>query len=382
METYLLVSGDFTTWGGMDRANYELAWHLADRMGASVHLVSHFVAPPLAEHPGVNWHRVPKPLNRYALAGPLLAQRGRRVAKELTGKGARVVINGGSSLWSDVNWVHAVHAAWNTRHAHAPALFRLRASWLKQQARRAERRALRAARIVVTNSEQARQQVIDKLGIAPERVHAVYYGIDPQVFRPVMPNEKAAAKQKLGWPRERPVMAFIGAMGHDRNKGFDLVFTAWELLCKDPTWDVDLVASGSGAEVDLWRRRSEIAGLNNRMRILGFTKQIPDILAAADALVSPSHYDAYGLGVHEALCCGLPALVTHTAGVAEHYPEELVGLLIPDPDNIGDLVERLKSWRQRAEDYKERISPLSQKLRTRTWKQMAEQIVNLINVDE
>ena len=40
---WILVSGDFTTWGGMDRANYELAWHLAEREGVETHLVSHFV---------------------------------------------------------------------------------------------------------------------------------------------------------------------------------------------------------------------------------------------------------------------------------------------------------------------------------------------------
>src|SRR5262245_51363851 len=59
MNPYLLVSGDFTTWGGMDRANYALADYLA-RQGNEVHLVAHRVAPGLSERPNVIFHRVPK----------------------------------------------------------------------------------------------------------------------------------------------------------------------------------------------------------------------------------------------------------------------------------------------------------------------------------
>src|SRR6266849_6045112 len=123
---FVLVSGDFTPWGGMDRANYELAWFLADRLGGEVHLVSHQVASPLAEHPRVTWHRVAKPLQSYALAGPLLARAGYRIARRLACDGARVIVNGGNCAWADVNWVHAVHAAWDNRDGQAPALFRLR----------------------------------------------------------------------------------------------------------------------------------------------------------------------------------------------------------------------------------------------------------------
>ena len=71
MTPYVIVTGDFTNFGGMDRANYELAWHLADRVGAPVHLIAYRVLPPLVEHPNVVWHRVPKPLNSYTLAEPL-----------------------------------------------------------------------------------------------------------------------------------------------------------------------------------------------------------------------------------------------------------------------------------------------------------------------
>jgi glycosyltransferase involved in cell wall biosynthesis len=376
--TYLMVSGDFTPWGGMDRANYELAWHLADRCGASVHLVSHSVAEPLVEHPNVIWHRVPKPLRSYALAGPLLSRKGYRTARILAKLSARVVVNGGNCPWPDVNWVHAVHAAWSYRDSHAPMIVRLRNTWHKHQARRGERQALQAARVVLANSHRVRQQMVTAFGIPSERVHVVYLGIDPAVFRPFTEEERKAARQRLAWPAARRVVVFIGALGHDRNKGFDVLFGAWKQLCKDSAWDVDLAAAGGGAEVPFWRRQAEEAGLGNRIHILGFTKNIPDVLAAADALVSPTYYDAYGLSVHEALCCGLPAFVTRSAGVAERYPDSLADLLLDDPPEAADLAARLQHWRRDQAGYRARVAPFCEILRKRTWADMATDIVNLI----
>ena len=46
-------------------------------------------------------------------------------------------------------------------------------------------------------------------------------------------------------------------------------------------------------------------------------EEAPAVLAACDALVSPTRYEAYGLAVHEALARGLPALVSRSAGIAD-----------------------------------------------------------------
>ncbi|MEO6393522.1 MAG: glycosyltransferase family 4 protein [Pyrinomonadaceae bacterium] len=379
MSVYVLVSGDFSVWGGMDRANYELARYLAEDLGATVHLVGYLVASPLAEHPNIIWHQVRKPLNAYLLAEPWLRHKGKKVARSLRAECARVIVNGGNCAWPDVNWIHAVHAAWPNRVDHAPARFRWRAAALKARYRRDERNALQVARMVLTNSERARQQVISQLGLPPERVQAVYYGIDAEDFRPATEWERAAARMRLGWNAERPVAVFIGALGHDRNKGFDLLFAAWEQLCSDADWDVDLVALGVGAEVELWKARSQVAGLGDRIRMLGFSKGARDILAAADLLVSPTHYEAYGLGVHEALCCGLPAFVTRSAGIAERYPAELSELLLESPPTVADLVARMRRWHSDRDGYRDRVASFGAALRLRSWADMARDVVDLIN---
>ena len=101
---------------------------------------------------------------------------------------------------------------------------------------------------------------------------------------------------------------------------------------------------------------------------------MPAVFAACDLLIHPARYEAYGLGVHEGICRGLPALVTATAGIAERYPADLSPLLLQDPESASELTTRLLAWRDDA-SVKERVAEFASKLRSRTWDQMAREIV-------
>ncbi len=128
-----------------------------------------------------------------------------------------------------------------------------------------------------------------------------------------------------------------------------------------------------------WQSQAEQAGLGERIRMLGFTRHIPDLLRAADLLVHPSFYDAYGLSVHEALCCGVPALVTRSSGVAERYPAVLSGLLLDAPPSVENLMDRLQRWRSHREEFRARTLDFSAKLRQRTWTDMAREFVEVVS---
>ena len=376
MGRFLLVSGDFVTTGGMDRANYALARYLADR-GDEVHLAAHRAAEDLAARPNVRVHRVAKPLNSYLLAEPLLDRAGRRWARRIAPGGGRVVVNGGNCRWKDVNWVHYVHAAWAPSSVGGLAR-RLKTALAHRRELAAERAALRGARLVVANSDRTRSLLIDRLGVPPAQVHTIYYGSDPERFRPPTPDERAAARGRLGWADGRPTLAFVGALG-DLRKGFDTLFAAWRGLARGGSWDARLAVVGSGASLPVWKARAAEAGLEgDSIAFLGFRGDVPEILRASDGLVSPTRYEAYGLNVHEALCCGLPVVVSASAGVAERYPPELADWLLPDPEDASDLVARLRRWREGLGEPRPALQILSDRLRAYTWDHMAADIAALI----
>jgi glycosyltransferase involved in cell wall biosynthesis len=376
--SWVLVAGDFTPLGGMDCANYALARYLAGRAGHEVHLVTHRAWDDLAGRPNVRVHRVARPRGSHLLGMPLLARAGRRWARRLVPRGTRVVVNGGNCAWGDVNWVHYVHAAWAPVPEGGPVR-RAKAAAAHCYFRATERARVRRARWVLANSQRTRAELIERLGLPAERVHTVYYGIDPDRFRPPSDAARAAARHRLGWGGDdRPAVAFVGALG-DRRKGFDTLLAAWRTLAGRPSWDARLVVVGAGAALAAWQARAQAAGLGHSVQFLGFRADVPAVLAACDLLASPTRYEPYGLNVHEALCCGLPALVSASAGVAERYPPELHALLLPDPEDAAELARRLRAWRDAGRAHDPAVAALGRCLRARTWDHCAAEIVQIVD---
>jgi glycosyltransferase involved in cell wall biosynthesis len=374
MKPWLVVAGDFTPFGGMDVANYELARHLATR--GDVHLVTHRAWPDLSRLPSVTIHRVRRPFGSHALGSPWLSREGRRVWRALAPSRVQAIVNGGNCAVGAVTWVHYVHAAYAPTTAGS-AMRRMKAASLHRRDVAAERRVIRAARLVICNSLRTRDDVVDRIGADPSRVHVVYYGSDEARFSTVSTEERAAAKRALGCAPERPLVGFVGALG-DRRKAFDVVFAAWTDLCRRTDWDADLVVAGAGSELAQWRARAGSAGIAARVRLVGFRANMPEVFAALDAVVHPARYEAYGLSVHEAICRGVPAFVSRSAGVAERYPADLDDLLIDDPNDAAALAAQLLQWRGRADEIRGRVAPLSRTLRGRSWDTMAAEIVALV----
>jgi glycosyltransferase involved in cell wall biosynthesis len=368
------VSGDFTPFGGMDSANYALARYLASR--EEVHLVTHRAWDDLTQEPNVTVHRVRRPFDWHFLGAALLAQAGRDLWRRLAPRGVRTLVNGGNCRVGAATWVHYLHAAYAPNTAGS-VVRRSKASLVYRRDLAAERSALLQAPIVICNSRRTRDDVIERIGVAESRAHVVYYGSDRARFSPATSARRAAAKHALGSFAGRPLVGFVGALG-DRRKAFDSVFGAWSVLCSRPGWDANLVVAGAGAELPEWQRRAWAGGLGDRMQFVGYRHDMPDVFAALDVLVHPARYEAYGLSVHEAICCGVPAMVSAKSGVAELYPAELSDLLILDPDDEGELVERLSAWRPQAEAVRSRLLPFSATLRARTWDAMAADIAALV----
>jgi glycosyltransferase involved in cell wall biosynthesis len=271
-----------------------------------------------------------------------------------------------------LNWVHYVHAAY-TPSVEGSLVRKLKWRWSHDHSLRHEKSALLRARVVFANSRMTKERLVGQVGVPEKRVQIVYYGIDRDRFRPASEQERIAARAALGF-NERPTIAFIGGLG-DRRKGFDTLFEAWRELCSFEDWDADLVVVGVGSELECWKAKATRCGLASRITFLGFRSDVDRLLTASDALVAPTRYEAYGLGVHEAICCGIPAFVSASAGVAERYSPALRGLLIRDPNDAAELAGLIRAWRSRKDVILGDVRAFSDRLRERTWNDMAADIV-------
>jgi glycosyltransferase involved in cell wall biosynthesis len=374
---WVLVTGGVHNAGGMDRANAALVSYLCNRK-TPVDLITHRVDARVIRNAAINTFLVGRPLSSFFMAQRNLRFVGMRVARETVRRcpDARVVVNGGNCEWPDINWVHCLHRNWELVDGGAPMWIRVKNRLEKQIARKNELRALRSARYIVCNSKNTYSAIIELLGSRSQYVKTIYLGADCK-WKTAF-ERKEPARAWLGIPTDRPLVTFIGALGYDCNKGFDTLWDAWRRLCARPEWDADLVVAGGGRALSVWRRALERPEIADRIRFLGHTDKIGEVLAAADLLVSPVRYESYGLNVQEALCYGVPAIVSACAGVAERYFPECNDLLLPDPEDARDLARRMLRWRPNIEDTKRRIEPMAQMLRDHTWNDMAREIVEFV----
>jgi glycosyltransferase involved in cell wall biosynthesis len=375
---WVLVAGGFHHRGAMDRANAALAQFLLNE-GRSVHLVGHEIDPSLGHHPRVTTHRVRRPRGFPALAEHRLGRTGTAVARAVLRRSpaARVVVNGGNCAWDDVNWVHAVHAAWPVCDDGVPWWSRYRARRLKARARRRERAALRRARVIIANSHATARALTRIVGVAAEGVRTVYLGSDP-AWGPATAAERHAARQRFSLPPDPPVVAFVGTLGADLNKGYDVLWEAWRAVHARGLWDAHLLVAGSGWRLPQWRREAARCAAGASVHFLGFTTEIREVLAASDILVSPVRYEAYGLNVHEALCRGLAVMVTETAGVTETFLPGMHEALLPSPVTAGGVAERLAAWRRDVDGWRARAAATGARIRARTWVDMAAEFVGTV----
>jgi glycosyltransferase involved in cell wall biosynthesis len=172
-------------------------------------------------------------------------------------------------------------------------------------------RSVRKSRLVLTPSEFVRGAVVDRFGVAPERVRATRWGVEA-------PSTQVAVGQvqaRYGLPRRW----FVYPAVTWPHKNHELLIRAFATVAAQEH-DVVLVLTGGEAQSED-QVRAQIAGTGLRGRIRR-TGLIPrnDMLAivrGAVALTFPSRYEGFGLPVLEAMSLGTPVLAADAAALPE-----------------------------------------------------------------
>jgi len=359
--------------GGMDRPNLELVARALDR-GYQVTAVSHDADPVLERSAAFEFWRVPRPLSSVLLGEIFLEWMGRKARRRYPS--ARFIANGGNFPGADLNWVHYVHAAEQippSPHLRSRAYASARRRWNVRR----ERRAFHTAGLVVTDSRRCAADVVEAYALPAARVHAVYYGADHPRRERREPDQRQRDEADLGFKVGERRCLFIGGLG-DRRKGLETLLEAWALLQRDALWPVKLLVAGAGGGRAGYEQQAARLRLGTSVQFLGFRSDVPRLLEISDCVVAPTHYEPYGLGVQEAFCAGIPAIVTASAGIAERYPPELRPLLLADAGDPRELASCLRGWHDARVSYRSLASAFGQELLRRSWKDMADEMLSLV----
>jgi teichuronic acid biosynthesis glycosyltransferase TuaC len=203
--------------------------------------------------------------------------------------------------------------------------------------------AMHGADHVIANSPDLATTTRALTGVLPE---ALSIGIDLARFSAT--PDRAGARAALGVAPDAFVILYVGALLPQKGV-LDLAAAVRALASPDTV----ALFAGSGPA------RPEGAGI----RLLGPrpNREIPGLLAAADAFVLPSWHEGLGLSAVEAGAAGVPVIGAETGGLANLLAEDC-GFLFA-PRDVAQLTQALRDTRADPDEARRRAARLAARVR-------------------
>ena len=196
---------------------------------------------------------------------------------------------------------------------------------------RIRRRMFGRAAAVITVTEGLRDVIVQRFGVAPERVFVAENGVDSRLFRPIDP-----AQSRSTWGLSSgPLVCFVGNLV--AWQGVDVLIEAMAAL---PT-QVHLMIVGDGPSKRVLLQRTEELALGNRVRFVGTIphEKVPSCISASNVCAAPfssernARSGVSALKVVEYLACGRPVVVSDVPGAREIVDAYGCGLVVPPGDS-------------------------------------------------
>jgi glycosyltransferase involved in cell wall biosynthesis len=128
----------------------------------------------------------------------------------------------------------------------------------------------------------------------------------------------------------------ILAVGNlDPRKGHIVLLRALHELAgrgRDRAWRLAIAGGRGGPEQPGLEAFAAEHGMTDRVHILKYRRDIPDLLAAADILAMPSLWEGLPLAILEAMLAGTAVVASETSGIPEAIVSGEHGLLTPPGD--------------------------------------------------
>jgi glycosyltransferase involved in cell wall biosynthesis len=198
----------------------------------------------------------------------------------------------------------------------------------------------RLADQIIVPSSGSRELMLS-LGLPDERVTITPYVVDNDWWLAQSAKvDRAAVRASWGASDTDGVVLFCAKL-QPWKRPFDLL----EAFAKAELSDTLLVFAGAGPLRAELEARAVSLGMAKRVRFLGFANQsqLPAIYTAADLMVLPSVYDAFGVVVNEAMLCGCAVAASDHVGAARDLiAQGQTGFVYPcgDVDALAEVLRQ------------------------------------------
>jgi glycogen synthase len=204
-------------------------------------------------------------------------------------------------------------------------------------------------------SEGTRRDVERLFKVAPERLHIIHNGIDPDEYKPVASR---SVLDRFGIDPSKPYALFLGRI--TRQKGIIHLVNAIQFM--DPGFQVVLCAGAPDTQEIAEEMKQAVATAQRTRDGVVWIGEMLDnpskieLYSHAGVFVCPSIYEPFGIINLEAMACGRAVVASAVGGIPEVVVDGTTGYLVPveqmsespfEPLNPGkfsrDLADRINA---------------------------------------
>ena len=192
---------------------------------------------------------------------------------------------------------------------------------------------LEAADLITCVSKHEKDMLVSEIGLKEDNIKIIYNGINWEDWSSV-PNKEVFRKQ---YPNvSEKFVLFAGRLA--TNKGLSDLISAMQLIDKK---SVDLVITG--ADMGLGKQlEKEASDKGVKMHRLGHIddETYRSVLSAAEMLVLPSEYEAFGIVLLEAAAAKTAVIGTNVGGIPEAMSPGKNGLIV-EYNDVNNLAKSI-----------------------------------------
>lgn len=231
----------------------------------------------------------------------------------------------------------------------------------------------RATRIAVS-SQFTKSELIKYLHVAEEKISVIYSGVDQQEYTPIIQSDSVNScmnKYKI----EKPYLLFVGTL--EPRKGIKEIVQAFEVVCNNSQYDIQLVLAGKAG----WKDEELLKSIQeskhrDRIVLTGYISEVEKKILYQNSLLFlfPSKYEGFGIPLLEAMACGTPIITSNLASIPEVVGEAAMKI---EPNDIQAFGNSILAFLRNEQIRKQYIELGFAQVDIYTWENVAQKLLEI-----
>jgi len=233
---------------------------------------------------------------------------------------------------------------------------------------------LKHADYLIAVSENTKKELVNHVGIAPERIYVVTHGVNKR-FRRQKNQQEVRTRLINTYNLDRPYILYVGTIGIHKN--IMGILSAFRTLSNKTSHHLVLAGPPDSA----WNAALQFVAEHNmsdRVHFLGYVDQagnnLVDLYNGADLFVFPSFSEGWTSPPLEAMACGTPVITSNCSSLPETVGNAAIQVDPDNPEELAHEMERVLSDKS----LRNNLTTMGMKhAASHTWEKAAAKLINV-----